>query len=91
MKSKISVILVALFLALPLATMTAEGKTMGQERAGHPRIARAIHQLEDAIAYMEHAPHDFGGHKAEAIAASRAAVVQLKLALAYRAGADTPH
>jgi len=37
---------------------------------------------------MEAAPHDFGGHKAEAIAASRAAVTQLKLALAYRAVKD---
>jgi hypothetical protein len=76
-------------LLVPVSGTVAQRGPMAAERASHPRIARAIHSLEDAIAYMEHAPHDFGGHKAEAIAASRAAVVQLKLALAYRAGRDT--
>jgi len=37
---------------------------------------------------MEAAPHDFGGHKAAAIASSKAAVRDLKLALAFRAKAD---
>ena len=58
------------------------------ERAEHPRIARAINDLEDAIRYMDAAPHDFGGHKAEAIRASREAVRQLRFALAYRARED---
>ncbi len=58
------------------------------ERANHPRIAAAIRQLNDAIAYMEAAPHDFGGHKAAAIQASRAAVRDLNLALQYRAKED---
>jgi len=58
------------------------------ERANHPRIAAAITQIDDAIAYMEAAPHDFGGHKAAAIASSKAAVRDLKLALAFRAKAD---
>ena len=58
------------------------------ERALHPRIARAITALRDARAYMEAAPHDFGGHKADAIRASDEAIRQLQLALAYRAGAD---
>ena len=44
--------------------------------------------LEEAIRYMEAAPHDFGGHKAAAIRDSRAAVTQLGLALAYRARQD---
>jgi hypothetical protein len=44
--------------------------------------------LEGAIAYLEAAPHDFGGHKVAAIRDARAAVVQLKLALAYRAKQD---
>ncbi len=58
------------------------------EKAMHPRIAAAIHQLNDAIAYMEAAPHDFGGHKAAAIASSRAAIRDLNLALAYRGKMD---
>ena len=37
---------------------------------------------------MDAAPHDFGGHKAAAIQASRRAVEQLKLALAYQGKED---
>ena len=51
----------------------------------------AIKEMEEAVKYMEAAPHDFGGHKAAAIQATRAAVEQLRLALAYRAGVDTAH
>jgi multidrug efflux pump subunit AcrA (membrane-fusion protein) len=63
-------------------------QNVASERANHPRIAAAISQIDDAIAYMEAAPHDFGGHKAAAIASSKAAVRDLKLALAYRAKTD---
>ena len=58
------------------------------ERAMHPRIATAIAALRNALAYMESAPHDFGGHKAEAIRATDVAIRQLNLALAYRGRAD---
>jgi hypothetical protein len=58
------------------------------ERAMHPRIARAIEALRDARAYMQEAPHDFGGHKAEAIRACDNALRQLNLALAYRGRED---
>jgi len=77
--------------ALPLAAAMsgpARADTMREEAQEHPRIARAIHELEDAIHYLEEAPHDFGGHKAEAIEASRRAVQQLRMALAYRARRD---
>ena len=58
--------------------------TMAGEKAAHPRIMKAIKALENAIAYMEAAPHDFGGHKAAAIGDSKKAVIQLKEALKYR-------
>ena len=70
-------------LAMPLA-ISAHAETMAQEAAEHPRIAKAIAEMEDAIKYMEAAPHNFGGHKAKAIADTRAAVVQLRLALKFR-------
>ena len=54
----------------------------------HPRIASAVRELEGAIQYMEHAPHDFGGHKAQAIADSRKAIEQLREAMKYRAARD---
>jgi hypothetical protein len=40
---------------------------------------------------MEAAPHDFGGHKAQAIAASREAVRQLRDAINYRVGQEERH
>ena len=58
------------------------------ERALHPRIATAIDALKDARAYMKEAPHDFGGHKAEAIRATDEAIKQLNFALAYRGRED---
>jgi hypothetical protein len=58
------------------------------ERAMHPRIAAAIAALKDSRAYMVAAPHDFGGHKADAIRATDEAIKQLNFALAYRAAKD---
>jgi hypothetical protein len=58
------------------------------EAAMHPRIAAAITALRDARAYMSEAPHDFGGHKEEAIKACDNAIRQLEKALAYRARKD---
>ncbi|MBS0393935.1 MAG: hypothetical protein JSR54_04870 [Proteobacteria bacterium] len=63
-------------------------EAMREEAREHPRIVRAIRELEDAIRYMEAAPHDFGGYKAQALADSRAAVASLRHAIAYRAGRD---
>jgi hypothetical protein len=76
---------------LLLGILVSAGATtlIGQnERAMHPRIAKAIEALKDARAYMEAAPHDFGGHRVEAIRASDEAIKQLNLALAYRAKED---
>lgn len=66
--------------------LTFGGSTMlaQNERAMHPRIARAIEALRDARAYLEMAPHDFGGHKADAIRATDNAIRELNLALQYR-------
>ncbi len=50
----------------------------------HSRIVKAIRELEDAIAYMEAAPHDFGGHKIAAIVHARLAIEQLRRAILFR-------
>src|SRR3954451_14319292 len=81
-------------LALTLAPLPAgaqgqaERPPLARERAEHPQIAAAIRELEEAIRYMEKAPHDFGGHKEAAIAASRQATAELRQALAYRVPRD---
>ena len=70
------------------AMPAANAQNMGTEAAAHPRIVRAIQNLQDAIAYLEAAPNDFGGHKGAAIQASRAAIAELRASLAFRAGQD---
>ena len=58
------------------------------ERAMHPRIAAAIETLKDSRAYIQAAPHDFGGHKQNAVRAINDAIRELELALRYRAERD---
>ena len=84
----VSLLLGALPLAAAMIGSARAEESMREEAAEHPRIARAIHEIEDAIQYMEAAPHDFGGHKVAAIEASRHAVVELRRALAFRAHHD---
>jgi hypothetical protein len=85
---KFAFVLSAGLLLAPLHATIANAQTIRSEAAEHPRIAQAIHDLEDAIAYMEAAPNNFGGHKAAALDASRAAVRELRASLAFRADQD---
>lgn len=79
----ISGIVMGAVLTLGAWTLSAQN-----ERAMHPRIAKAIEALRDARDYLERAPHDFGGHKADAIRATDEAIRQLNFALAYRGKED---
>ena len=82
----LSAFLVTTFLVTTAFVIVQNNKKT--EANEHPRIEKAIEELNSAIEYMEKAPHDFGGHKAEALEDSRNAVKSLKLALAYRAKED---
>jgi hypothetical protein len=79
----VSGILLGIVLSAGIFTLSAQN-----ERAMHPRIASAIEALKDARAYLQAAPHDFGGHKAAAIRATDDAIRQLNLALQYRGRED---
>jgi hypothetical protein len=57
----------------------------------HPKIAVAIQNLQEAISFLEASRDDFGGHKAAAIRASKAAVFELQEALKYRAVVESHH
>jgi hypothetical protein len=85
---RIAVALAASAMLTIAACSIAAAQIVRTEAANHPRIAAAIRELEEAIRYLEAAPHDFGGHKVAAIRDSRAAVTQLRAALAYRARMD---
>jgi hypothetical protein len=43
----------------------------------------AIRELEAAKVELQKAPHDFGGHRADAVVAVDRAIEQLRLALQY--------
>jgi hypothetical protein len=62
-----------------------ERKEMKEESKEHPRIVAAIKELEGAIEELKKAPHDFGGHRDDAIKACEEARKQLHEALKYRA------
>jgi len=49
----------------------------------HPEIRDAIASLRRAKEHMEHAAHDFGGHRVEAIKATDEAIRQLEICLKY--------
>jgi uncharacterized protein YneF (UPF0154 family) len=77
-----------LLAGMAIAPFTIAQQNAKTELGEHPRIAAAVRELDEAIRYMERAPHDFGGHKAAAIADSRKALEQLRQAMKYRAVQD---
>jgi len=84
---KTALVVAALATALPVAAALADPVPTTSAPAPaaepHPEIRAAIRALEKAKAHLEHAAHDFGGHRVEAIAAVDAALEQLRLALKY--------
>ena len=49
----------------------------------HPEIRDAIASLRRAREHLQHAAHDFGGHRAEALRATDEAIRQLEICLKY--------
>jgi hypothetical protein len=49
----------------------------------HPEIADALHALDRAKDHLEHAAHDFGGHRVDAIRAIDEAHHQLEICMQY--------
>jgi len=67
-------VVVGLMLTLSMPT-PAQGR--------HPQIERALHALHEAREHLEHAAHDFGGHRVDAIRAIDEADRQLRICLQY--------
>jgi hypothetical protein len=49
----------------------------------HPQIHEALESLRNSKEHLEHAAHDFGGHRVEAIKAIDQAIHQLEICLQY--------
>jgi hypothetical protein len=88
-KSMAAAVLLGMGLCVqPLLVSAQPALTVQSERAAHPRIVAAIHQMQEALREMEAAPDDFGGNKALAIADTRRAIHSLKRALYFRLKMD---
>lgn len=66
--------------APPTTTTTTATATAAEP---HPEIREAIGALRRAKAHMEHAAHDFGGHRVDALHATDEAIHQLELCLKF--------
>lgn len=84
----------AMITSLPAAPNTSAGKvlaaaesypgtTTADPREPHPQIRSAIAALRRAKEHMEHAAHDFGGHRVEALRATDEAIRHLEACLQY--------
>src|SRR5271170_4493664 len=51
--------------------------------AEHPEIHDALNSLRHAREHLEHAAHDFGGHRVDALRATDEAIHQLEICLKY--------
>ena len=85
---------VALGLLVGVASL---GLTQGQAPAAkrdperHPHIRAAMRDLRQATNQLEHAAHDFGGHRAKALELVKQAEVELHAALEWaKAHPDPP-
>ena len=67
--------------ATPAASAPATPAATPAEK--HPEIREALESLRRAKAHMEHAAHDFGGHRVEALEATNQAIKQLELCLKF--------
>ncbi len=83
-KSLLAAIVIVAFASGIFATTAFTSIEKQNEGKMHPRIEKAIDQMEDAMDYMEHASWNFGGHKLVAMRDTRLAIKSLKEALGYR-------
>jgi hypothetical protein len=70
------------------AAHAAPELSIKSEEMSHPRMVRAIHEMREALKELREAPHDFGGHKEDAIKDTERAIHSLKRALYYRLKMD---
>lgn len=69
--------------ALPAASAATPHANANPTPEPHPEIREALESLHHAKDHLEHAAHDFGGHRVDAIHAIDEAQHQLEICLKY--------
>ena len=88
------ILALALIASTPAAPNTAAGSAItaaashpgtitADPKEPHPQIREAIASLRRAKEHLEHAAHDFGGHRVEALRATDEAIHQLEECLKF--------
>ena len=73
----------------PTVTVAAPPQlTIQSEEAAHPKLVRAIHELQNVIHELQASPDDFGGNKAIAINDTVKAIHSVRKAVYYRLKMD---
>jgi hypothetical protein len=74
-------------MSMPAVTQDRDDKMkMGEKHemmAKHPEMAAAIQHLREAKSNLEHAAHDFGGHRAKALEHVNQALAECNEAMNY--------
>jgi hypothetical protein len=85
MLSSLAIVTLILALAMPAAVPAAPPKNPPAAPAAEPHleIRDAIASLRNARMHLQHAAHDFGGHRADALRATDDAIRQLEICLRY--------
>jgi len=87
--SAFAIVVLVLALTFPLSAPAAppapkpQPGTPAAAPEPHPEIRDAIASLRHAREHLDHAAHDFGGHRVEAIGAIDNAIKQLQICLQY--------
>lgn len=76
-------IALASFVLAAVASLSFYAGSASAAAAPHPAIRAAITALEKARIDLKNAAHDFGGHRVQALAATDAAIEQLRICLQY--------
>ena len=69
--------------ALPVAAAAAPHANANATPEPHPEIREAMESLRHAKEHLDHAAHDFGGHRVDAIKAIDEAMHQLEICMRY--------
>jgi hypothetical protein len=92
MKNKLYAILTATALVCAISVPAAAQQQdsaklkrvqMAEKKEHHPEIAAAMNHLREAKQNLEHAAHDFGGHRANALKHVNEALEECRLALEF--------